>query len=198
MKEGTELRLMFWFTLGYVILFTILAIIKKNYEFLYYTAVMSVLIFIIVLYYKKIHLTKTILLGLTILGVMHVCGGNIHISGIRLYDFWLIPNIFKYDNLVHAFGIFIATFVAYNFLQPHLDTKIKHNPLILGLILVLIAMGIGAIVELVELGAVLLFGVSKMVGDYMNNAFDLLFNLIGSIIACFFIMEHHRRKHNIK
>ena len=194
MQEKTELKLMLWFTIGYLAIFTILALINKNYEFLYYTFILSALIFIIVLYHKKIHLTKTILLGLTILGAMHIFGGNIHILGTRLYDIWFIPNILKYDNFVHAFGIFVATFVVYNFIHPHLDKKINHNAILLSLILVSIAMGIGAFNEILELGAVVFLGAAKQVGDYINNALDLVFNLGGSIIACFFIIKYHKRK----
>ena len=98
MKEKTELRLMFWFTIFNLTLFTILSIIKHNYEFLYYTLILSVLILIIVLYHKKIHLTKQILLGLTILGILHLFGGNFYLLGTRLYDIWIIENILKYDE----------------------------------------------------------------------------------------------------
>lgn len=195
MQEKTELKLMLWFTIGYLALFTILAIINKNYEFLYYTIILSALILIIVLYHKKIHLSKHILFGLTIVGAMHIFGGNIHIFGIRLYDIWLIPpNILKYDSIVHAFGIFVATFVAYSFIHPHLDKKINHNAVLLSLILISVAMGIGAFNEVLEFGAVVFLGAAKQVGDYINNALDLVFNLFGSIIACFFIIRYHKRK----
>ena len=195
MQEKTELKLMLWFTICYLTIFTILAIIKKNYEFLYYTFILSALIFIIVLYHKKIHLTKHILLGLTIIGAIHIFGGNIYIAGTRLYDIWLIsPNILKYDNIVHAFGSFVATFVVYSFIHPHLDKKINHNAVLLSLILILIAMGVGAFNEIIELSAVVFLGAAEQVGDYINNALDLVFNLCGAIIASFFIIRYHRRK----
>jgi len=152
---------------------------------------MAVLILIVGLYHKKLHLSKTLLFGLTLLGLMHILGGNVHLFGVRLYDLWLIPEIFKYDNLVHGFGIFLATLVAYNLLRPHLDVKMKHNPYFLSLILILIAMGIGAFNEVLELGAVLFLNAGSGVGDYINNAFDLFFNLIGSVIACVFIIRYH-------
>ncbi len=194
MKEKTELKLMLYFTISYLILFTILAIIKSNYEFLYYTFIMSAIILLIVFHYKKAHLTKHILLGLTILGAMHIFGGNTYIFGTRLYDLYLIPNLLKYDNLVHSFGTFVATFAIYNILNPHLDKKMKHNSLILSIIMMSIAMGIGAYNEVLELFAVLFLGAAKQVGDYFNNAFDLVYNLIGSVIASFFIIKYHKKK----
>ncbi len=194
MQEKTELKLIFWFTMCYLIIFTILAIINKNYEFLFYTLIISALIFVIVLYHKKIHLTKNIILGLTIFGALHIFGGNIYILGTRLYELWLIsPNILRYDNMVHTLGSFVATYVVYSFVHPHLDKKIKHNVILLSLILILITMGIGTFNEIIELTAVVFLGATKQVGDYLNNALDLLFNLFGSIIACFFIIRYHKK-----
>tara|TARA_Y100000310_G_scaffold130047_1_gene129221 strand:- start:5004 stop:5591 length:588 start_codon:yes stop_codon:yes gene_type:complete len=194
MQEKTELKLMLYFTIAYLALFTILSIIKENYEFLYYTIIMALLISIIVLYHKKLHLSKYILLGLTIFGAMHIFGGNIYIFNTRLYDLYLIPDIFRYDNLVHTIGSFITTIIAYSLLRPHLDKKIKHNPLLLSLILISISTGVAAYVEILELIAVLTLGASKQIGDYLNNALDLVFNLLGSIMASFFIIKYHKKK----
>jgi uncharacterized membrane protein YjdF len=194
MKESTELRIMFWFTVIYLTVFTILAFFRKNYEFLYYTVILSIIIWVIVLYYKKMQLTKHIILSLIILGVMHIMGGNVHLEGIRLYDYWLIQGIFRYDHLVHSFGTFIATFIVYSLLNPYLDKRIKHNSVILALLLISIAMGLGAFNELIELGAVIFFGAHKQIGDYLNNAFDLFFNLVGSLIASIYIVRYSRKK----
>lgn len=58
----------------------------------------------------------------------------------------------------------------------------------------MIASGFGAFNEVLELGAVAYLNAAKQVGDYFNNAFDLLFNMLGSIIACFFLMRYHKYK----
>jgi len=195
MREKTELKLMLWFTIIYLVLFAILAFIKGNYEFLYYISILSFLIFIISYYHKKMHLTTQVLLGLTILGIMHVLGGNIFISGMRLYDFWLIQNIFKYDNFVHAFGTFVVTFVVYSLIQPYLTKKSFQKKFLMFIFLILITVGLGAINEIVEFFAVMFLGAAKTVGDYTNNALDLVFNLIGSIIASFIIIRYHKKKH---
>ena len=106
---------------------------------------MSSIIFIVVLYHKKINLTKPILFGFTILGAMHIFGGNAYISGTRIYDIWFIlPNILKYDNIVHSFGIFVATFVVYNFLNPYLNKKMNHNHFLFSLALISTVIGISA------------------------------------------------------
>jgi glycopeptide antibiotics resistance protein len=49
-------------------------------------------------------------------------------------------------------------------------------------------MGLGAINELVEFGAVLIFNVGQQVGDYTNTLLDLTFNTIGSAIMASFLV----------
>ncbi len=193
MQEKTELRLLTAFMVLYVLVFAIIAIAKGNYEFIYYALVMGALILLAVLYYKKLKLSKTVLVGLVVLGVLHLLGGNTHVFGTRLYDLFLIPGVLKYDQVIHAFGIFLVTFVAYSLLHPHLDKKKKLTNFSLALILITMAMGIGAFNEIIELFAVAFLGAEDGVGGYMNNALDLLFNLIGAIIACIFITRHHKK-----
>ena len=118
----------------------------------------------------------------------------INIYDIRLYDFWFIDNLLKYDNIIHAASLFVATFVAYNIISPHLDLKIKHHPALFSLLLILIALGIGALNEILEFGAVVFLDAQEAVGDYLKNASDLVFNLIGSVIAVFFIHPYHKKR----
>ncbi len=193
MKDKTELKIMLYFTISYLAFFTIFSLLKGNYEFLYYSIIMGILIGITVLYHKKLHLSKHVLIGLTILGALHIFGGNIHLFGTRLYDLYLIPGIFRYDNLVHGFGIYVATFVIYSLVHPHLHKRKNPNGWLLAIVLILMAMGTGAMNEILELGAVLFLGAAKQVGDYFNNAFDLVFNLIGASLASFVIIKHHKK-----
>src|SRR3989338_4568002 len=139
MDKKREIRLISIFTIAYAFFFTLLAYLTKNYEFVYYTIVISSLLAIIVLHYKQLHLKVAILWGLSILGLMHLAGGTINIYGIRLYDFWFIDNLLKY-------------------------------------------------------GAVVFLDAQEAVGDYFNNAADLVFNLIGSVIAVFFIHSYHKKR----
>jgi len=193
MNEKSKLEIVSIFTAAYLIIFTIFAAVNKNYEFLYYIIIMGILIGIGILYHKKIHLTLHIIIGLSILGFMHISGGIFYFNGARLYDIYLIGKVLRYDNLVHSFGIFVSTFVVYNLLKPHLDKKLIHNKYLISLILILMAMGAGALNEVLELGAVVFLGAAEQVGDYFNNALDLIFNLIGSVIACFFIIYYHKK-----
>lgn len=197
MKEKAELKAIFYFTVFYLIFFTILSVVKGNYEFLYYAFVMGILIFIAVAYYKKMHLSKSILIGATILGIMHMLGGTVYVFSTRLYDLYLIPNVFRYDNLVHAFGAFLVTFIIYSLVYPHLDKTMKHNLFLLSFVIVSATIGIGAYNEIIELVAVVFLGATKEVGDYYNNAMDLVFNLFGSIIACLILLKYHKKHSKI-
>lgn len=198
MKESQKLRIILYFTIFYLIFFTIFSIIIKNYEFIFYSIILSLLVIFIALYYKKLHLHVGVISGLTIIGIMHVLGGNIFISGTRLYDVWFIANIIRYDNIVHFVGIFVATLVAYSLLYPHLDKKLKHNKVLLSIILILIATGMGTLNEVVELFAVVFLDAAKGVGDYMNNAKDLLFNIAGAISASIYLMFYHKKQEKKK
>ncbi len=193
MNEKNELRFITIFTAVFLTIFAISAVLMQNYGFLYYTIIASFFIAIMVFHYKKFYLTTPILFGLIILGFLHIMGLYINIAGVRLYDLYLIKNIFRYDNLVHSFGIFVATFVSYNILKPHLNVRIKNNVFLLSLILILMTLGIGVFNEIIELIAVVFLGAAERVGGYFNNALDLVFNLIGTIIASIVIIYYHKK-----
>jgi hypothetical protein len=55
-------------------------------------------------------------------------------------------------------------------------------------------MGLGAFNKVIELGAVIFLGASGQVGDYLNNAIDLMYNLGGAVLACFYLMKHNLNK----
>lgn len=186
MRHVTKLRLMLWFTIIYMTFFTIVSLIDKNYEFLYYTIVMSLIILILIRYKEHISFTSGITFGLTVVATLHIFGGNIHIGSIRLYDVWLTRWL-KYDNLVHMIGTFIAAMLSYTFVHQHLNEKARENRILLAIIIISMALGIGALNEILELGAVLWFNAGAQVGDYMNNAFDLFYNLIGAVLACIYL-----------
>lgn len=194
MTEDTKFRLLLSLTITYLVFFSILGALKRNYEFLYYTIVISILIVIIVVYREKLHLTIPVIGGLTILGALHVLGGNIFVGETRLFDLWLIPHFFRYDNLVHTFGSVVTTLVVYNLVALILYSKIRAHSFLLLIILVLMVMGVGALYEIIELGAVVAFGVALRVGDYMNNALDLFYNFLGTIVTSLFVLRYNKRK----
>jgi hypothetical protein len=101
-----------------------------------------------------------------------------------LYSLWLIPNLFKYDHLVHMYGFAICTWVNWQVLCPLIMGKKEHPSEIV--LAVLASNGLGAFNEIIEFVAVLVIAETN-VGGYTNTMWDLVANLAGSIIAAFVI-----------
>ncbi|MBW3011855.1 hypothetical protein KY311_01600 [Candidatus Woesearchaeota archaeon] len=191
-KEKLELNLILAFVVLYVAFFLISAVLKGNYEFLYYGVIVSILIIIAKVNYENFHLSSSILFGLAILGFFHLMGGNTYPGGVRLYDhyFW----IFRYDNFVHFLGGFMMLLVSYSLLAPHFKSIKHERPFAFSMILILFTLGAGAVVEMTELLSVIFLNAGPRVGDYFNNAFDIVFNFLGascaSIVAYFYRKRH--------
>jgi uncharacterized membrane protein YjdF len=120
-------------------------------------------------------------------------GGNLYLGSLRLYDFYLLPSFFRYDNFVHAYGTFIGTLALYSLLNKAIEQEVRKRYWIFALLLVFTSIGLGTIVELVEFFAVLVFGVTEKVGDYFNNTLDLLFNTLGATLATIVLYFYHHR-----
>lgn len=182
------------FTVVYTLTFTVNAFGDHNFEFLYYTFLMVALLCIVVMLNQQIHLGFFILFNLSLLGFMHLLGGNFFLAdGSRLYDMHFLGGLMKYDNIVHTFGTFTATLTLYSLVADFIDDRIRERYLLFSLLLVLMAIGIGTINELVEFLAVIFLGAAEQVGDYFNNSLDLFFNTLGSIIACIVIYVYRER-----
>jgi len=188
------------FNLTYVLIFTTYYVSIKNYEFLWYVAV---LVFFFVLITSTIHKSKfdyVILWGLTLWGLMHMAGGGVVVNGDVLYALPLIPLIgtgdllvLKYDQFVHFFGFGVATLVVYHLLKPYLNEKTNWK--VIYPILIVAGAGLGVLNEIVEFVAVLTVP-DTGVGGYGNTALDLIFNTLGATAAVIFI--HTRRKRTVQ
>ncbi|MFH0870125.1 MAG: DUF2238 domain-containing protein [archaeon] len=176
-----------------LIIFALIALFFKNGEFLYYNIMTLAIMFGFMAIYRKSHdIHWGIVFGLTFALVLHNLGGNLYFGGLRLYNIWLIGHIFRYDNLVHLVSMFVMAFLINSLVEPHLYEKLKGNKLLYGTIVVLLILGLGAFYEILELIAVLFINAGERVGDYMNNALDLVFNMLGGIIACVIILLRKR------
>ena len=190
--------IIFAFTVVYLFAFTVNAVIFSNFEFLYYTVLMVGLIYAVMYINKFLHLGFFILFNLSILGFLHLLGGNLYLGTIRLYDFYFVSGVIRYDNIIHTFATFIATIALYSLLVNFIDERVKSRYPFFAIILVLMAIGLGTINELVELAAVLFFDAAEKVGGYFNNALDLLFNTIGATLATVVIYFYIDRPKFIK
>jgi len=162
-------------------------VLTGNTEFLFYAAVIS--LFVGFLWYtdRFFHYRKVSLLLFFVWLVIHVCGGAMPIGeGRVLYDWVIVPlvpepySIFKFDQFAHMFCYLAIGMLADDaiapLLKPHLSKAARF------LVVTLVAIGIGALNEVMEFAAVCLIP-NTNVGDYTNNALDLVCNTIGALTA---------------
>lgn len=185
------------FNLVYLLIFAVYYISIKNYEFLWYIAVV---VFFLILIGMTLHRTKfdyVILIGLSLWGFLHMAGGGIIVNGEVLYRYILIPLynggedffILKFDQFVHFFGFGVTTLVIYQLLTGHLNFAHKKGTIYF--VAICASMGLGALNEIVEFIAVLVFPETG-VGGYFNTSLDLVFNMFGAITGG--VVDYLRRK----
>ncbi|MFQ5462526.1 MAG: DUF2238 domain-containing protein [Phycisphaerae bacterium] len=174
-----------------------MALRPVNYEFILYVVVIAAVGGLIVWRQRAIRFSLPILWGLTLWGLLHMAGGNLHVAGGTLYDFVLIPlvgppyNILGYDDVVHMFGFGVATLVCHHLLVPYLRDDLT-NRRTLGFLVVLMGLGMGAVNELIEFVAVVILPETG-VGGYENTLLDMVFNLIGAMIAAGLVVRRAGR-----
>lgn len=188
-SENQMEKFIVYFTFFYTLIFSINALSKGNVEFIYYTALMLLSIAIIMIVHRRMHFYPIVLMSLSALGLLHLLGGNVWVDTVRLYDYYFVSGIFRYDNFVHMVGSAIMVMLAHALLTPILDDKFEVRQGYFILLLVLVGMGLGAINELVEFVAVLVLDVGEQVGDYTNTLLDLVFNTMGSAAMAIFLVK---------
>ena len=190
-------RLIIILTALYIFIFSAYFLSIKNYEFLWYVAIMVFFFLLVLLTLRRTNFDFVVLGGLSFWGLLHMAGGGIKIGEKVLYALPVIhlfgegeSLILKFDQLVHFFGFGVATIVFYHLLRPYLNNQIV-NWTVLYPLNILGGMGIGALNEVIEFVAVAVFGQTG-VGGYWNTALDLVFNLLGAVAAAFFIHFYYR------
>ncbi len=166
--------------------FTAIFVARGNREFLLYAASLSILIALVQLSDPRLRYAGGVKWCFLAWLAMHMCGGYVHIGATRLYDLILVPlaaapyHILRYDQFVHAFCYFMIGGLLGS-LVAHIAAP-QTAPWLKRLLVVLAALGVGAINEIIEFSAVAFFQTDG-VGDYHNNALDNLFNALGAIAA---------------
>lgn len=175
--------LVVFFILFYLVFFTSHAVIRGNYEFIFYSLIFLLLFELGIYVHKRIQLPAFVVIGLSLLGFMHILGGNVFIDGIRLYDKVFLLGTVRYDNVIHFIGSILGTFVLNEIFCFLIEKKTIIERRLYYLSLFLMALGVGLINEIVELVAVVFLNAQEGVGGYLNNAIDLVYNSIGVIVA---------------
>ena len=203
------------FTSGYLLLATVFAFSRGNIEFLFYVGVMIVLIGLTASVHHNLSLSPGLLWALSIWGALHMAGGLITIPNhwpaageFRvLYSWWIIPRAgtagdpagwLKYDQVIHAYGFGVATWLCWQVLCGSLEgrapsandrDRLRPTP---GLMFLVAAagMGLGALNEVIEFVATRLTVTN--VGGYVNTGWDLVYNTIGATVAALILYQTGR------
>jgi hypothetical protein len=187
------------FSALYMLIAILAAIGQGNIEFVFYIVVMVVLITSLVLVHRQVHFTDGVLWGMSCWGMLHMAGGLVYVpesltqngSQPVLYSWWIIRDWLKYDQIVHAYGFGITTWVCWQIMRSNIKKQTGENPEPTFGLCVLCAtagMGFGALNEVVEFIATLTIPETN-VGDYNNTGWDLVYNLIGCGVVAFIIRQ---------
>ncbi len=184
------------FTVTYMCLATVAALMRGNQEFIFYIAVVVVLIGAVLVVQRRVNLSQGALWTLSVWGLAHMMGGLVPVpegwpinGEVRvLYSLWFIPGRLKYDHIVHAYGFGVTTWVCWQGMRSILRQHTPHVVPTFGLMVLAATagLGFGALNEVVEFAATLLVPETN-VGGYVNTGWDLVSNTVGATTAALLI-----------
>jgi uncharacterized membrane protein YjdF len=182
----TRTRVLGGITLAYLIVFGTIAVLRWNYEFIFYGAVFFLQIGWVVWLDRRVNFSTGVLLALAGWGLLHMAGGTVPIpdsvtepgSIHTLYNLRVHPDLPKYDQMVHAYGFAVATWAA----GEALRRRLVADRIAWFTVLVLIGIGLGALNEVIEFAATRIMPGTN-VGGYVNTGWDLVSNLTGASIS---------------
>jgi uncharacterized membrane protein YjdF len=166
-----------------------------------YLGLMAILIPVLYQVHRHYPLGPALLWSFSLWGLLHMTGGLVPIpsgwsregSHSVFYSWWLVPGVLKFDQVVHAYGFGITTWLCWHILKGALrspDGSPVRPTLAVLILCVAGGMGFGALNEVVEFIATLVLPDTN-VGDYTNLGWDLVANLVGSCVAAFVIYRVH-------
>jgi uncharacterized membrane protein YjdF len=112
-----------------------------------------------------------------------------------LYNLWLVPGILKYDQVVHAFGFGLVTWICWQGIRRAFANHDVDAEPTLGLLTLCVAagMGFGAANEIVEFIATITMPGTN-VGGYLNTGWDLVANFVGCVLSAMLISYRHESR----
>ena len=170
-------------------IFEIILLINNKTELAFYNGILLSLFIIVFFLYSKFEIPKNYMSGLVLIGFLNMIGGLIKIDNIRLYDYFFL-GFLRWDMMLHFVSLFLITSIIYFIYDKYFTIKNKKRRIIET---VFFALGLGAFFEIVELAGVVLLG-NQGVGNYLNNAIDLVSNLVGIIAASIVYYFKQRKK----
>ena len=174
-------------TLSYTAIFGAIFLSAGNSEFLWYVVTLLILVGIVAVGQRKAEFPAWILWTLSLWGLVHMAGGGVPVDGSVLYAHVVLTVyaagefvFLRYDQIVHFYGFAVTALVLWHLLRRHFPVMAGTASLLV--FPVLGAMGLGAVNEIIEFIAVVVFP-NTNVGGYINTALDLVFNAAGAVFA---------------
>lgn len=197
----------FGFNASYLLAAIVGSIVSGNSEFILYILIMLILGGVIWYADRRVQFSPLVLWCLSTWGAVHMAGGLIAvpdswpINGEHrvLYSLWLIPDLLKYDHVVHAFGFGVTTLVCWEGLCAILtgyrnQAEPSSVPVPTPGMLTLCgaaSMGFGGLNEVIEFFLTLTLPETN-IGGYINTGWDLVSNLVGITVASALIAWHYQ------
>ncbi|MEP4378823.1 MAG: DUF2238 domain-containing protein [Alphaproteobacteria bacterium] len=174
-------------TLAYIAGFGAVFMSTGNREFLWYVITLLILVAMVGAGQRKAAFPPAILWALSLWGFVHMAGGGVPVGDTVLYAQIIVPIagsgdfvLLRYDQLVHFYGFAITAWLLWHLLRRHFPAM--DGSLSTYVFAVLGSMGLGAVNEIIEFAAVVMFPQTN-VGGYVNTALDLVFNAAGAATA---------------
>jgi len=191
----------------YLFIAAISIIVSGNTEFMIYLAVMALIITAMFKVHHRAGLSVTVLWLCSLWGLMHMVGGLVPIPegwhdedvSSVVYNWRIIPDSLKYDQVVHGYGVALTTWICWQVLsrrvRGHDGKALWPTPGMLALCATA-GMGFGALNEVVEFVANLILPRTN-IGGYINTGWDLVANLVGAVVVAVtihFVARHRLAK----
>jgi putative membrane protein len=166
--------------------------VEGNWEFLAYIGQVVALLIILMATIKKTRFPVWILTLLSVWAALHMAGGAVQVGDGVLYGYRFFhlfgegdSYVLRYDQVIHFYGFFTATLAAYWLMLPQLKPGFRLG--VVAFVAALAGMGLGALNEVIEFGAVLAVPETG-VGGYYNTAIDLVANALGATLAAIIVV----------
>lgn len=177
------MRAVLWFTVAYTVLLLAYGITVGSELTFVYTGINLMLLVVFGVINRWARFPLPVLWGLSLVGLGNMLGGVLLIEGSPLYVTSVIGPV-RYDKVFHAAAAFVCFFVAWAAMQRWSGDGGFRGGLLL--LTFLVTMGGGAVVEIGELIGSSIGDVS--VGDYGNNALDLVANATGAALGLLVVL----------
>ncbi len=171
------------FTLLYMVGLFLYGLAVDSPLTLTYTGITVLIVITFALLHQWAKFPLWILWVISLVGLGNMIGGVVLVDGKPMYVNGYIGPI-PFDKFFHSLAAFAFFFVAWHAMKAFAGPG-YHRPGLLTFTF-LVVMGGGAVVEIVELIGTVISEVN--VGDYGNNALDLVANAIGAALGLIVIL----------